>query len=450
MERLFHLTKEQWERLRSSKVLPDFCAASRRLRASETSFVTGGIRPTPPGLESDYHLLPMSLDRSRIPADVDAVAPVLRDVSAKIHAHPELRFEEHRAAGWLTAAVENEGVSVERGAGGMATAFRARIGTGAPHIAILAEYDALPEIGHACGHNLIASGALGAFLALARQRDALPGTVELIGTPAEEGGGGKIKLIEAGVFEGVDAAMMFHPFDRDLLAHHTLAALWIEMVFEGKPSHAALAPWDGSSALTACTQTFHLIDSQRVHFRDGVRVHGYIKEGGVAVNVIPERAVCEFSVRALDLTELARVRAIVERCAQGAALACGVAVSIQPRPGYKDLVTNMALAHRFGDHLRALGRHPAERDPHVGTGSTDMGDVSHVVPSIHPWIAICDQDETTCHQRAFAACAASERGQTSMLVAAKAMAMTAADLITESALLDAARTEFAQRRALRA
>jgi len=392
----------------------------------------------------------MSLDRSRIPADVDALAPVLRDVSSKIHAHPELRFEEHRAAGWLTEAVAREGIAVERGMGGMATAFRARVGKGGPHIAILAEYDALPEIGHACGHNLIASGALGAFLALARQRDTLPGTVELIGTPAEEGGGGKIKLIDAGVFEGVDAAMMFHPFDRDLLAHITLAAVWVEMIFHGKPSHAALAPWDGHSALTACLQTFHLIDSQRVHFRDGVRVHGYIKDGGQAVNIIPERAVAEFSVRALDLDELTRVRALVDRCAQGAALACGATVQIVPRPGYKDLVTNMAVVDRFADHMRALGRSPRNSDPRVGSGSTDMGDVSHVVPSIHPWIAICEQDETTCHQRAFAACAGSERGQASMLVAAKAMAMTAADLVSEAPLLAAAKSEFAQRKRMRA
>jgi metal-dependent amidase/aminoacylase/carboxypeptidase family protein len=147
-------------------------------------------------------------------------------------------------------------------------------------VAILAEYDALPEIGHACGHNLIAAGALGAFLALAAQREALAGTVELIGTPAEEGGGGKIRLLEAGVFEGVDAAMMFHPFDRDLLAHFTLANVWIEMRFSGRPSHAAIAPWEGQSALTACMDTFRLIDGQRVHFRDGVRVHGYIQTAG--------------------------------------------------------------------------------------------------------------------------------------------------------------------------
>ena len=391
----------------------------------------------------------MALETTRIAADVDAVSPLLREVSAKIHAHPELRFEEHRASAWLAEAVASEGIEVERGVGGLPTSFRARIGAGGPRVAILAEYDALPEIGHACGHNLFATGALGAVRALGRQRADLSGTVELIGTPAEEGGGGKIRLLEAGVFEGVDAAMMFHPFDRDLLAHDTLATNWVDMVFRGKPSHAAIAPWDGASALTACMQTFHLVDAQRVHFRDGVRVHGYIKDGGQAVNIIPERAVCEFSVRARDLEELARVQAIVERCAKGAALACGVNVEVVPRTGYKDVVTNLVMARRFGVHLRSFGRDPAEVDPHVGTGSTDMGDVSHAVPSIHPWIAICDKDETTCHQRAFALCAASERGQASMIAAAKAMALTAADLVIDPAFLGAVKAEFAGRRGAR-
>jgi amidohydrolase len=393
----------------------------------------------------------LSLDPTRIPGDVDDLAPVLRDLSSKIHAHPELRFEEHRAAAWLAEAVEGAGVSVERGLGGLPTAFRARIGSGSgaglrstpgPHVAILAEYDALPEIGHACGHNLIAAGALGAFLALARQREAIVGTVDLVGTPAEEGGGGKIKLLHAGAFAGVDAAMMFHPFDRDLLAHFALASVWLEVRFHGTPSHAAVAPWDGASALTACLETFRLVDSQRVHFRDGVRVHGFVTNGGQAVNIIPEHAAAEFSVRALTLVELERVRAIVERCARGAALACGVEVTLRVREGYRDLVTNMVMARRFGAHMEALGRHPAEHDANVGAGSTDMGDVSHAVPSIHPWIAICDKDETTCHQHAFQVCAGSERGAEGMLAAAKAMALTAADVLTDATLRETMKREF--------
>lgn len=389
----------------------------------------------------------MSLDPSRIHRDIDDLSPELRDIASRIHANPELRFEEHKAAAWLAEAVEKRGIRVERGLAGMPTSLRARIGRGGgPHLAILAEYDALPEIGHACGHNLIAAGALGAFLALAQQRDAVPGTIDLVGTPAEEGGGGKIKLLEAGAFAGVDAAMMFHPFDRDLLAHDTLASNWIELHFHGKPSHAALAPWDGNSALTACLDTFRLIDGQRVHFRDGVRVHGFIKDGGQAVNIIPELAVAEFSVRALDTEELARVQAIVERCARGAAMASGVELKLIDRGGYKNMINNRSMARRFGEHLRALGRSPMDMDPDVGTGSTDMGDVSHALPAIHPWIAICGKGETTCHQHAFAACAASPTGQDAMLIAAKAMALTCADLLLDPGLLSGVREEFEQRR----
>jgi amidohydrolase len=387
-----------------------------------------------------------SLDLSRIPRDVAAVTPLLRDVAARLHANPELRWEEHRAAAWLADAAATSGAPVERGFAGLPTSFRARLGDGSgPRVVIVAEYDALAEIGHACGHNLIAGGALGAFLALAAQRDAIGGTVDLLGTPAEEGGGGKIRLLEAGAFAGADAAMMFHPFDRDLLAHPTLAIDWVNLTFHGKPSHAGIAPWDGANALTACMDTFRLVDSQRPSFRDGVRVHGWITNGGQAVNVVPELAACQLAVRARDTAEMARVRAIVERCARGAALASGVEVEAAWTTGYRDMVNNLPLARRFGAHLEALGRRPAERDDTVGTGSTDMGDVSHVVPSIHPWLAICDKDEATCHQRAFAVCAASERGYATMEAAAVAMAQTAAEVLSDASLREAVRAAFEMR-----
>jgi amidohydrolase len=380
---------------------------------------------------------------SSVDARVDEHEKTLCELARTLHAHPELRFEEVRAAGWITDVLERAGVTVERETGGLPTSFRARAGKGGARVAILAEYDALPEIGHACGHNLIAAGAVGAFLALHDLASELPGTVEIIGTPAEEGGGGKIKLLEAGIFEGIDAAMMFHPFNHDILMHPALASTWIEMTFSGAPSHAAAAPWDGRSALTACLDTFRLIDGQRVHFRDGVRVHGYVKEGGVAVNIIPERAQAEFSVRAPDVTELARVRTIVERCARGAAMASGVEVTLHARQGYKDMRNNVPLAHRFGEHMAALGRRTPDTAPSVGAGSTDMGDISHAVPSIHPYIAICAPDETTIHQRPFAAIAGSDRGMTGMLLAAKAMARTALDVLKDDQLRSTARTAFA-------
>ena len=368
-------------------------------------------------------------------AAVDAEARSLGELALKIHASPELRFEEHKAAAWIGELVENRGFEVERGLAGMPTSFRARAGkSGGPKIAILAEYDALPDIGHACGHNLIAASAVGAFFAIAKVAEKLGGEAILLGTPAEEGGGGKIKLIDAGAFEGVAAAMMFHPFDRDLLAHPALANAYVTLDFHGRPSHAAAAPHEGKSALTACMDAFRLIDGQRVHFKDGVRVHGYITRGGKAVNIIVEDASAEFSVRARDVVELERVTKIVERCARGAAMASDVSVNVQSRAGYRDMKNNMTIAKKFGEHLAALGRKPRDGDPRVGAGSTDMGDVSHVVPSIHPYAAVVDEGGPLIHTREFAAATKSARGIETALVVSKAMARTAAEIMSDPQL----------------
>jgi len=388
--------------------------------------------------------MPLSKDlETAIDAAVDHERAALAKLSRDIHANPELRFEEHKAAGWIAELLRARGHEVEQGVAGLPTALRARRGnTQGPRVAILGEYDALPEIGHACGHNLIAASAVGAFLAAASVVERSGGEVIFLGTPAEEGGGGKIRMIEKGCFEGLAAAMMFHPFDRDILAHPALASLWLVMTFRGAPAHAAAAPHDGSSALTACLDTFRLIDGQRVHFRDGVRVHGYVTNGGQAVNIIPELAACEFSVRARDTAELARVRGIVERCAAGAAMASGVKVEIVVREGYRDMRNNLSMARRFGAHLADNGRAAAETDGRVGAGSTDMGDVSHVVPSIHPYLAIVDENEALCHQHRFAAASGSDRGLATALQAAKAMARTALELLTDAPLRAAVHEEW--------
>ncbi|HEY3493143.1 MAG TPA: amidohydrolase [Polyangiaceae bacterium] len=385
----------------------------------------------------------MSLDRAELDRSIDELGDRLVELSSKIHAHPELSMAEHRASSWIAELVEAVAeVPVERGLGGLPTALRARAGSErGPRIAVLAEYDALPEIGHACGHNLIAGAAVGAFLALARHREKLAGSIELYGTPAEEAFGGKIRLLEAGAFQGVDAAMMFHPFDRDLLAHPTLATVRLSMKFHGAPAHAAFAPWHGKSALTACMDTFRLIDSQRVHFRDGVRVYGIIRNGGVAPNIIVEDAECEFTVRAITTSGLEPVIKTVERCARAAAMASDVSVEIEREMGYHELLSNMTLARRFGAALTALGRTPRETDVRVGSASTDMGDVSAALPAIHPWLAICDEGETLCHEREFEVCARSDRGFQTMLVAAKAMARTALDLFENPELVEQARAE---------
>ena len=374
---------------------------------------------------------------------IDAQAAALAQLARKIHANPELRFEEKQASAWLADTVEQAGVQIERGVGDLPTAFRARVGRGGgPRVAILAEYDALPEIGHACGHNLIAGGAVGAFLGLASVAKDLGGEVLLLGTPGEEGGGGKIKLLEAGAFEGVDAAMMFHPLDRDLLSHSSLASEWLSFSFTGRPSHAAASPWDGHSALSAVIQTFNLIDSQRVHFRDGSRVHGFITNGGQAVNIIPEHAACQFSVRAPRVAYLGELVERVQDCAKAAALATRTELAIERRPGYRDMKNNMALAHAFGDALAGLGRRAPDDDPDVGAGSTDMGDVSQEVPSIHPYLAICGRGETMCHEHAFAAHAASDQGVAAMLDAARAMALTTQRFLSDADLRATVRAEF--------
>jgi amidohydrolase len=391
----------------------------------------------------------MALDpqiATAIDAAIDREATAITELARNIHQNPELRFQEYKAAAWICELVRARGHAVETKAGGLDTAFIARAGkAGGPRVAILAEYDALPEIGHACGHNLIAAGGVGAYLAAATVAERVGGEVVLIGTPAEEGGGGKVRLLEAGVFQGFDAAMMFHPFDRDLLAHPALANGWTTFTFKGSPAHAAAAPHLGHNALTACRDTFHLIDGQRVHFLDGVRVHGFITNGGQAVNIIPEHASCEFSVRARDVAELARIQAIVERCARAAAMASDVELKITTRRGYRDMVNNMSMARCFGKHLGAIGRSPRETDPRVGAGSTDMGDVSHAVPSIHPYLAVVDEGGPNIHQHEFVAAAGSERGFAAALDAAKALARTAIEILGDAELRARIRSEWEAR-----
>jgi amidohydrolase len=377
---------------------------------------------------------------------IDAAAERVIEVSRQIHDHPELRFQEHFAATTLTDALEAFGIAAQKPTGGLETAFRAEFGREAkPKVAILAEYDALPN-GHACGHNLIAGAALGAAVGLAAVRDQLPGQVVLLGTPGEEGGGGKVILIENGAFADIDAAMMFHPYDRTILTNPALAHQWVTFTFHGKNSHAAAAPWDGYSALSGVIQTFNLIDNARLHFRDGTRIHGIITDGGKAVNIIPQTAQAMFSVRALKADYLPLVAERVITCAEAAALATGTQVETSVQRGYKDMRDNLTMARRFGEYLRNLGVDFQDKDPTAGSGSTDMGDVSYAVPSIHPYMAICDIGESMCHQDTFVECANRPRGYQTMLHAAKAMALTAYDLLTQPDFLAAVKAEWEQSR----
>jgi len=314
-------------------------------------------------------------------------------LSHQIHEKPELKFQEHFAAGLLSGAAREMGLPVETGVGGMPTAFRAEFGTGGgPTVAILAEYDALPN-GHSCGHNLIACAALSAVVGLKNGAKNLPGKIVFLGTPAEEGGGGKIILLDKGALKGVDAAMMAHPFDGEACTMPALATRHLHITFQGKASHAAVAPWDGASALSAIIQTFQSVDAARLHVRDGARIHGIITNGGQAVNIVPEKTECQFLVRGKTSKYTREIADRVLRCAEAAALATGTQMSHEVVGGYKNMINNRAMARHYAALSESLGAPSPEGREDMPTGSTDMGDVSHVIPAIHPIFQVAKRGE---------------------------------------------------------
>ncbi len=377
------------------------------------------------------------IDRTRILEVIAEHESTLRRVSADIHAHPELLNEETYAANLLSDELQRAGFQVERGVAGLPTAIRAihPVRSEGPTVAILGEYDALPEIGHACGHNLIAAAGLGAAIALGALKSDLPGTVMFLGTPAEEGGGGKVVMVEQDVFEGIDAAIMFHPANHTMVAWGSLAISEVEIAFHGRPSHASAEPHKGINALDAVIQTFNGINALRQHVLDGARIHGIITNGGAKPNIVPEFASALFYVRAEDTSYRDELLEKLRACAVGAAAATGATLDFHEiGRSYKALKANRPLEERFEEHLRNLGetiRPPESRM----LGSTDMGDVSHVVPAIHPYLQICDE-QIAIHSRPFAEAAISERGQRAMLTAATALALTGADVLTDPDLVE--------------
>jgi amidohydrolase len=359
-------------------------------------------------------------------------------ISRRIHAHPELGFEEERACAWLAEALDAAGFAVETGLCDLPTAFRARAGDGPVHVAICAEYDALPAIGHACGHNVIAASALGAGLAVAKVAADAGLTVSVIGTPAEEVGdaGGKIRLLERGAFAGVDAAMMVHPAPHDLLAPRIIAASMFEVAYTGKESHAAAAPELGVNAADALTIAQTAIGLLRQHIRPGDRVHGIVTHGGDAPNVVPAHTRAKYIVRAQTLEELDEIRGRVHRCFEAGALATGCTLAIEggTQP-YAEMRHHAALADAYRRNAEALGRAFRDGDPALQrfSGSTDMGNVSRALPAIHPFISI-DSLPAVNHQPEFAAHCITEAADKALLDSALAMAWTAIDLATDAAL----------------
>jgi len=385
----------------------------------------------------------MSDLKGRVCEAVDRLEPRLRAVSKEIYENPELKFEEFRASKLLADELSAAGFEVTLGVAGLETAISAEHpakGEG-PTVAIIGEYDALPGVGHACGHNLIAAAGLGAALAVGEVKGELPGRLIFFGTPGEEGGGGKVIMVEAGLFGGVDCAMMFHPASHTVVDWGSLAISEVEIEFHGKASHAAGSPEKGINALDAVIQTFNGINALRQHIKDGARIHGIITDGGAKPNIVPEYAAANFYVRAEDNDYRDELLEKLRRCAEGAALATGASFDfrIVGHP-YKAMKPNRVLGGAFVENLRALGW---ELNPPKDNamGSTDMGDVSQVVPSIHAYLQICDED-IAGHSREFAEAARSERGQRAMLTAAKALAMTAIDVLSDPGLKERMWEEF--------
>jgi amidohydrolase len=386
----------------------------------------------------------MSTVHDAIARAVDRLADDLETLSRNIHDHPELGYQEVKAAGWLTEFLEAQGFKVERGVAGVETAFRATVETGeGPTIAILCEYDALPGLGHACGHNVIAAAGAGAGAALAAVRDRLGrGRVQVIGTPAEEGGGGKIRLIRGGVFQGVDAAMMVHGWDQWIAHQDLLGIVRVAFEFTGKAAHASADPWEGVNALDAVIQTFNNISMLRQQVRPECRVHGIITHGGSAPNIIPEFAAATFYVRAPGLDEMWALHRRVVACAEGAARATGCSLKVVEHDNaYEPMKRNETLLEAWRANMRRLGlvEAPAPRDR---LGSSDVGNVSQVIPTIQPLVKIAP-DGTPIHSRAFETAAVSPLARDGLLAAARMMAMTVADLLGDPALLRRAKEEFA-------
>lgn len=347
-------------------------------------------------------------------------------LSHSIHAEPELAFDEHRSAAKARALVAERGFEVTDAVGGLDTAFRASFGSGDLVIGVCAEYDALPEIGHACGHNIIAAAGVGAALALAEVADELGLTVVLIGTPAEESGGGKALLIDAGVFDDVAAAVMVHPGPADIAAARSLALSEVVVGYTGRESHAAVAPYLGINAADAVTVAQVAIGALRQHLLPGQMLHGIITDGGQAPNIIPGYAELRYTLRANDSAGLDQLEARVADCFLAGAVGTGCDYRVDPAsPVYRELTPDAWLADVFRAEMVRLGRSPlaAEFEAALPLGSTDMGNVTQLLPGIHPIVAV-ESGGASVHQPAFAAAAVSASGDQAVVDGAVMLART--------------------------
>ncbi|MGF9892875.1 M20 family metallopeptidase [Priestia megaterium] len=367
------------------------------------------------------------------------------DVSKYIGQNPELGHEEFKACKALTDVLKEQGFTVEIGTCDLPTAFTAVYDSQkpGPSIGFMAEYDALPDLGHACGHNLIGTMSIAAGIGLSKAVAETGGKVYVYGTPAEETRGGKVTMAEQGIFNHLDVAMMVHPYYCHQKSGRSLAMDAIQFEFFGKSAHAAAAPHEGINALDGVLQTFNSINALRQHVKPDVRIHGVITEGGKAANVVPDYAVAQFYVRASTRAYVDEVTDKVKACANGAALATGTKLKISNYEfSYDDMQTNQTLSDVYTNNLISLGVSEQSITEDQGDhGSLDMGNVSQVVPAIHPYIQICD-DYFVCHTHEFREAALSEQGREAMILGAQTMALTGYDVLTNQALLQKIKEEF--------
>ena len=364
----------------------------------------------------------------RIRTSIADYAAELIELSHDIHAHPEVGYHEFHAAKVTTELLERHGFAVEREIAGLATAFRATKGAGPLRLSFCVEFDALPDVGHACGHNIIAASSIGAALALADVADEVGATVVVFGTPCEEGGGGKIDIINAGYFDDVHASFMVHPWPTERLGATCLAVVAFDVTFHGKEAHASAAPWEGVNAVDALTLTQVAIGLLRQHLRPGDQVHHMVREGGSYANIIPAKAVAQFMCRSVSSERLAELRLRVEKCFQAAALATGTTYDIDILGHeFSHMESDIELLALYRDAAESLGRSFALDDAGEAapTISTDMANVSLVTPSIHPLIKI-DAGGASNHQPAFAAACVTPSADAAVTDGSIALAQTAA------------------------
>jgi amidohydrolase len=396
-----------------------------------------------PDLTAVRPAAPHSDEKARLARAVGAASGEILDLSHRIHANPEPAFEEFQASSWVADLLRAHDFEVQHPAGSLATAIKAvrRGGRGSdgPRIGILAEYDALPGLGHGCGHNTMAASGVGAAIALASIADELPGEIVFLGTPAEERGSGKQIMIDDGLFTGLDAALLYHPCDRSHAEARALASEDVDVVFTGLQAHAASDPWLGKNALDALVLLFTSVGLWRQQLRPSARVHGIVREGGTAANIIPDRASGWFMLRSPDMAQYEAMRDQFTKMAEAAALATGTTVEVTYSGLAMTMRNNRVLVERFRANMAAYGVADMGVDPNPG--STDMANVSWTCPTIHPELAICEEG-VPAHSTLFRDAARTPRADETTLLAATLVAQTAYDLFAEPELVEAAWEAF--------